>query len=188
VPGTGGNFQFLSDSFVLPQRRSAPRGCHRLADRSLARRKGKTPSTRSRARSRLALTATAALYGVYLLVSHGRLGQRHRGRQPGTHGVVANDSWKSEIDTALGFFLANQRLSRDFQSKLWLQPINAIRHRSRLGRLLPASLSLPAASDLTGEVEVFSWWTGGGEAAGLDAMIEVFAKSNTRISNSSTPP
>jgi len=24
------------------------------------------------------------------------------------------------------------------------------------------------------QVEVFSWWTGGGEAAGLDAMIEVF--------------
>ena len=26
----------------------------------------------------------------------------------------------------------------------------------------------------TGQVEVFSWWTGGGEAAGLEAMIEVF--------------
>ena len=25
-------------------------------------------------------------------------------------------------------------------------------------------------------VEVFSWWTGGGEAAGLEAMIEVFAE------------
>jgi glucose/mannose transport system substrate-binding protein len=24
-----------------------------------------------------------------------------------THGVVANDSWKSEIDTALGLFLAD---------------------------------------------------------------------------------
>jgi glucose/mannose transport system substrate-binding protein len=25
-----------------------------------------------------------------------------------THGVVANDSWKSEIDTALGAFIASQ--------------------------------------------------------------------------------
>ncbi|MCZ7665965.1 MAG: hypothetical protein M5U34_01345 [Chloroflexi bacterium] len=25
-------------------------------------------------------------------------------------------------------------------------------------------------------VEVFSWWTGGGEAAGLEAMIKVFAE------------
>jgi hypothetical protein len=39
----------------------------------------------------------------------------------------------------------------------------------------------------TGAVEVFSWWTGGGEAAGLEAMIEVFAK-NTPISNSSMRP
>ena len=30
----------------------------------------------------------------------------------------------------------------------------------------------PAA--LTGQVEVFSWWTGGGEAAGLDAMIAIW--------------
>ncbi len=27
----------------------------------------------------------------------------------------------------------------------------------------------------TGQVEVFSWWTGGGEAAGLEAMIKVFS-------------
>ena len=30
-------------------------------------------------------------------------------------------------------------------------------------------------------VEVFSWWTGGGEAAGLDAMIEVFATTDPDI-------
>jgi glucose/mannose transport system substrate-binding protein len=32
------------------------------------------------------------------------------------------------------------------------------------------------AADGKQEVEVFSWWTGGGEAAGLDAMIKVFNK------------
>jgi glucose/mannose transport system substrate-binding protein len=37
----------------------------------------------------------------------------------------------------------------------------------------------PAAGDE--EVEVFSWWTGGGEAAGLDAMIEVFNEKNPDI-------
>ncbi len=31
------------------------------------------------------------------------------------------------------------------------------------------------------EVEVFSWWTGGGEAAGLDAMIVVFNEQNPGI-------
>jgi glucose/mannose transport system substrate-binding protein len=34
--------------------------------------------------------------------------------------------------------------------------------------------SAAPSAELTGEVEVFSWWTGGGEAAGLEAMIEVF--------------
>ncbi len=38
-----------------------------------------------------------------------------------------------------------------------------------------------APSDMGGEVEVFSWWTGGGEAAGLDAMIEVFAAEYPNI-------
>jgi glucose/mannose transport system substrate-binding protein len=39
----------------------------------------------------------------------------------------------------------------------------------------------PAASQPTGEVEVFSWWTGGGEAAGLDAMIKVFAEKYPNV-------
>src|SRR5688500_6420223 len=35
-----------------------------------------------------------------------------------------------------------------------------------------------AAAD---EVEVFSWWTGGGEAAGLEAMMAVFAEQFPNI-------
>ncbi|MBN2550423.1 MAG: carbohydrate ABC transporter substrate-binding protein, partial [Anaerolineales bacterium] len=31
------------------------------------------------------------------------------------------------------------------------------------------------------QVEVFSWWTGGGEAAGLEAMIKVFNAKNPDI-------
>jgi glucose/mannose transport system substrate-binding protein len=34
-----------------------------------------------------------------------------------THGVVANDSWKSEIDSALGAFLANRDVAA-FQTAL----------------------------------------------------------------------
>jgi glucose/mannose transport system substrate-binding protein len=39
------------------------------------------------------------------------------------------------------------------------------------------SMPEPAATEpaTAGKVEVFSWWTGGGEAAGLEAMIAVFA-------------
>lgn len=37
------------------------------------------------------------------------------------------------------------------------------------------------ASDLTGELEIFSWWTNGGEADGLNAMYEVFGEQNPGI-------
>ena len=48
--------------------------------------------------------------------------------------------------------------------------------------LLIVALSLGAASVFaqdeapTGELEIFSWWTGGGEEAGLNALIERFAE------------
>ena len=87
-----------------------------------------------------------------------------------THGVVANDSWKSEIDTALGLFIAGGDVDA-FQSAL----VSAYDASGTI-QASAAPVAPPAeVSDLTGEVEVFSWWTGGGEAAGLEAMIKVFA-------------
>jgi glucose/mannose transport system substrate-binding protein len=38
-----------------------------------------------------------------------------------------------------------------------------------------ASPTPPAPTGPTGSVEIFSWWTAGGEAEGLDAMYEIFA-------------
>jgi glucose/mannose transport system substrate-binding protein len=43
-----------------------------------------------------------------------------------------------------------------------------------LSVLVIASLALTACGGGAKKVEVFSWWTGGGEAAGLEAMIKVF--------------
>jgi glucose/mannose transport system substrate-binding protein len=39
----------------------------------------------------------------------------------------------------------------------------------------PEETEAPAPAGPSGEVEVFSWWTAGGEAEGLAAMLEVFA-------------
>jgi glucose/mannose transport system substrate-binding protein len=55
--------------------------------------------------------ATVSLYGEYLQsamddwASDNVVGSL-------THGVVANDSWKSEIDTALGLYLAGGNLPK----------------------------------------------------------------------------
>jgi glucose/mannose transport system substrate-binding protein len=167
VPGTGGNFQFLSDSFVLP--RGAPHREAAIAWLKIAGSKeGQDAFNPVKGSIPARSDGDRSLYGVYLQsamddwasdIVVGSL----------THGVVANDSWKSEIDTALGLFLANQN-SRDFQSKLEA----AFNQSGQIQVGAVPAPQPPAASDLTGEVEVFSWWTGGGEAAGLEAMIEVF--------------
>jgi len=103
VPGTDGNFQFLSDSFVLAK--NAPHRDGAIAWLTTAGSlegqdafnpvKGSIP-----ARS----DADRSLYGEYLLSA---MDDWASNRVVGslTHGVVANDSWKSEIDTAIGLFL-----------------------------------------------------------------------------------
>ncbi len=115
VPGTGGNFPFLSDSFVLPK--GAPHRDAAIAWLTVAGSiegqdafnpvKGSIP-----ARS----DADRSLYGEYLLSA---MDDWASDRVVGslTHGVVANDAWKSEIDTALGLFLANGDVD-GFQSAL----------------------------------------------------------------------
>lgn len=115
VPGTGGNFQFLSDSFVLPK--GAPHRDAAIAWLTVAGSiegqdafnpvKGSIP-----ARS----DADRSLYGEYLLSA---MDDWASDRVVGslTHGVVANDAFKSEIDTALGLFLADGNIE-GFQSAL----------------------------------------------------------------------
>lgn len=115
MPGSDGVFQFLSDSFVLPV--GAPNRDGAIAWLKIAGSqagqdafnpvKGSIPARNDADRS---------LYGEYLLsamddwasdIVAGSL----------THGVVANDSWKTEIDTALGLFLQSRDVAA-FQSAL----------------------------------------------------------------------
>ena len=106
VPGTGGNFQFLSDSFVLPV--GAPDRDQAIAWLTVAGSKeGQDAFNPVKGSIPARSDGDRSLYGVYLQsamddwASNTVVGSL-------THGVVANDSWKSEIDTALGLFLADQ--------------------------------------------------------------------------------
>jgi glucose/mannose transport system substrate-binding protein len=45
----------------------------------------------------------------------------------------------------------------------------------------PTSGGSPAASTATGQLEFFSWWTSGGEAAGLNAMYEIYTAQNPGV-------
>lgn len=114
-PGSDGTFQFLSDSFVLAKGapdRDAAIAWLKVAGSAAGQDafnpvKGSIPARTDGNRE---------LYDEYLQsamddwTSNTVVGSL-------THGVVANDSWKSEIDTALGLFLTNQDVAA-FQSAL----------------------------------------------------------------------
>ena len=115
VPGSNGTFQFLSDSFVLSK--NAP---NREATiewlKVCGSKEGQDAFNPVKGSIPARSDGDVELYGVYLQdamkdwadnVVVGSL----------THGVTANDSWKSEIDTALGLFLG-MRDVESFQESL----------------------------------------------------------------------
>ena len=115
VPGTSGNFQFLSDSFVLAV--GAP---HRDASiewlKVAGSKEGQDAFNPVKGSIPARSDGDVSLYNVYLKsamddwASNNVVGSL-------THGVVANDSWKSEIDTALGLYLQDKDVTT-FQAAL----------------------------------------------------------------------
>jgi glucose/mannose transport system substrate-binding protein len=103
VPGTGGVFDWLSDSFTLPK--GAPHAAAatkwlaflggKQAQDTFNPVKGSIPARQD---------ANAKLYGPYL---RWNLGEWKKDKLAGslTHGVVADNAWNTKIDTALGLFI-----------------------------------------------------------------------------------
>jgi glucose/mannose transport system substrate-binding protein len=115
VPGSVGVFQFLSDSFVLAVGAPDPEGA--TAWLKIAGSKAGQEAFNPVKGSICARTdCDASLFGEYL---QSAMDDWSSNTVVGslTHGVVANDSWKSEIDTALGLYLADGNVEA-FQSAL----------------------------------------------------------------------
>lgn len=115
TPGSSGVFQFLSDSFVLAV--GAPHPEAATAWLKVAGSKAGQEAFNPIKGSICARTdCDKTLFGVYLQsamddwASNVVVGSL-------THGVVANDSWKTEIDTALGLFIADSNVD-GFQAAL----------------------------------------------------------------------
>jgi len=115
APGTDGIFDFLSDSFVLPVNAKNPDGAtawlkvagSQAGQDAFNPIKGSIPARSDGDRS---------LYDVYLTSA---MDDWAADRVTGSlaHGVVANDNWKSQVDTAIGLFLADHDVAA-FQSAL----------------------------------------------------------------------
>jgi len=115
APGTGGAFQFLSDSFVLPVGVGNSEGA--TAFLSVAGSKAGQEAFNPIKGSICARTdCDASLFDEYL---QSAMADWATNTVVGslTHGVVANDNWKSEIDTALGLYISD-RDAAAFQAAL----------------------------------------------------------------------
>ena len=115
TPGTGGVYQWLSDSFTLPKgapnRAAAVKWLKLLGSKAAQDAfnpvKGSIPARTD---------ANRALYNAYLKWA---LTQWKTNKLAGslTHGVVANNAWSTDIDTALGLFLQSKDTAK-FQTSL----------------------------------------------------------------------
>jgi glucose/mannose transport system substrate-binding protein len=115
TPGSAGTFQFLSDSFVLPT--GAPDRDAAIAWLTVAGSKeGQDAFNPVKGSIPARSDGDKSLYDVYL---QSAMEDWAKDTVVGslTHGVVANDSWKDEINTALGLFLLDPQTSV-FQSAL----------------------------------------------------------------------
>jgi glucose/mannose transport system substrate-binding protein len=114
-PGTDGTFQFLSDSFTLAK--GAPHAEGALAWLKTAGSKAGQEAFNPVKGSICARTdCDVTLFNAYLQTA---MADWASDRVVGslTHGVTANDTWKNEINTALGLFLTDGDMAA-FQSAL----------------------------------------------------------------------
>jgi glucose/mannose transport system substrate-binding protein len=110
VPGTAGVFQFLSDSFVLPI--GAPNRDGAIAWLKLAGSKeGQDAFNPVKGSIPARNDADRTLYDEYL---QSAMNDWSKDVVVGSlyHGVVANDSWKTEINTDLGLFLTDKDIDK----------------------------------------------------------------------------
>jgi len=115
VPGTAGTFQFLSDSFTLAK--GAPHRDAAIAWLTLCGSKeGQDAFNPVKGSIPARKDGDVTLYDVYL---QSAMADWSTDTIVGslTHGVVANDSWKTEINNALGVFLTDQAVDT-FQTAL----------------------------------------------------------------------
>jgi len=116
TPGTDGIFVFLSDSFVLPANAKNPDATNAWLTVA-ASKEGQEAFNPVKGSICARTDCDQSLFNEYLQ-SAGSDWSSDTVVGSLTHGVVANDAWKSKIDTALGLFLADPTNVADFQTAL----------------------------------------------------------------------
>jgi len=114
-PGTDGTFQFLSDSFTLAKNAPHPEGAMDWL-RVAGSKAGQEAFNPVKGSICARTDCDTSLFNAYLQTA---MADWSTDRVVGslTHGVTANDTWKNEINTALGLFLTDRDVTT-FQNAL----------------------------------------------------------------------
>ena len=114
-PGTDGTFQFLSDSFTLAKNAPHPEGAMDWL-RVAGSKAGQEAFNPVKGSICARTDCDTSLFNAYLQTA---MADWSTDTVVGslTHGVTANDTWKNEINTALGLFLTNSDVAA-FQAAL----------------------------------------------------------------------
>jgi glucose/mannose transport system substrate-binding protein len=114
-PGTDGTFQFLSDSFTLAKDAPHPEGAMDWL-RVAGSKAGQEAFNPVKGSICARTDCDTSLFNAYLQTA---MADWSTDTVVGslTHGVTANDTWKNEINTALGLFLTNSDVAA-FQAAL----------------------------------------------------------------------
>ncbi|MCJ7436098.1 MAG: extracellular solute-binding protein [Anaerolineales bacterium] len=116
APGTKGIFVFLSDSFVLPANAKNPDSTNAWLTVA-ASKEGQEAFNPVKGSICARTDCDQSLFNEYLQ-SAGKDWSTDTVVGSYWHGVVANDAWKTKIDTSFGLFLADPTKVADFQTAL----------------------------------------------------------------------
>jgi glucose/mannose transport system substrate-binding protein len=162
-PGTGGVFMMLSDSFGLPL--GAPHRDNAVAWLTVAGSKeGQDAFNPIKGSIPARTDGDRSLYDNYLQSAMDDFAANEIAASL-AHGAAASEGWVTAFNDAMTLFV----------SDLDVAAAQTAMAQACTSAGVCGQAAAPAApSALSGDLEIFSWWTAGGEADGLNAMYEVF--------------
>ncbi len=168
-PGTEGIFMMLSDSFGLPK--GAPHRDAAIAWLTVAGSKEGQDAFNPLKGSIPARTdGDRSLYDEYLQSAMDDFASNEITPSL-AHGAAASEGWVTAFNDVMTFFVADLDVA-SAQTGMAQACMDA-------GVCGAVTVAPPSA--LAGDLEIFSWWTAGGEADGLNAMYGVFGGLNPGI-------
>jgi glucose/mannose transport system substrate-binding protein len=161
-PGTAGTFIMLSDSFGLPQ--GAPHRDNAVAWLEVCGSKEGQDAFNPLKGSIPARTdGDRSLYDVYLQSAMDDFASDEIAPSL-AHGAAASEGWVTAVNDAMTLFVSDLDVA-SAQTAMTQACADAG----------VCGAAPPPAAGLTGELEIFSWWTAGGEADGLNAMYGIYS-------------